>query len=190
MIRDCHDVETSIAPGPGANRARLDRRRFVAARRRCRAGFPATAALDYRAVSVWDSRQAATTGPQFIRFQIPFGSWDNSSITDHEVRFGSKIVSKGRPQAVYNAHRIARAKKLGAALPHARRSTCDAVSIATKTLGRFAECRASISENLTRLGACCSTLSMGVQEARQLRRVSIGPSACLSLEPSVCRGRG
>lgn len=52
--------------------------------------------------------------------------------TDHEVRGIAEIVSIGRPQAVYNANRIARANKSGAALPHARRRTCDAASIACK----------------------------------------------------------
>ena len=100
---------------------------------------------------------------------------------DHEARGITEIVSKGRPKRCARRNRIARANKLGAALSHARLQTCDAASIATKTLGRLAECRASISEILTRLGVCGNTLSMGVKKARQFRRVLVGPSACLSL---------
>lgn len=125
-------------------------------------------------------------GRQFSYVQRP----DNSSITDHEVCFRSKIVSKGRPQRCARRNRIARANKLGAALSYARDRTCDAASSATKTRNRLAECRALISEILTRLGACTTTLSAGVKEARQFRRILIGPSACLSRIPSVCRGRG
>ena len=55
------------------------------------------------------------------------------SKADHEARGSSEIVSKGRPQAVYNANRIARANKLGAAPLDARRRTCDAASSACNT---------------------------------------------------------
>ena len=45
----------------------------------------------------------------------------------------AEIVSKGRPQAVRTAHRIARANKFGAALLHEQRRMCDAASSACKT---------------------------------------------------------
>lgn len=90
----------------------------------------------------------------------------------------AEIVSKGRPQEVYNSNRIARANKLGEALPHARSRTCDAASSACKTWCRLAECRARISEILSRLGVCGHTLSTG-ESGRVSRRVYTGPSARL-----------
>ena len=76
---------------------------------------------------------------------------------DHEARGSAEIVSKGRPQAVYNANRIARANKLGAALAHARRRTCDAASSACNTGHSAWRSRGAKFANLHAVGRCCST---------------------------------
>lgn len=138
-----------------------------------------------RGISVWESNRTATIGPSSSisprtvsrrrsRSVVRGGS---NLLTDHEVCFGSEIVSKGRPQAVYNAHRIAQANKSGAALSHARHRTCDAASSAINA-NRSAECLARISEILYRLGVSAKTLSTG-ELKRGSRRVFAGPSARL-----------
>ena len=119
-----------------------------------------------RGISVWESNRTATIGPSSsILSPIPGRGLE------------AETGSKGRPQAVYNAHRIAQANKSGADLPHARRRTCDAASRAI-SCNRSAECLARISEILYRLGVCASTLSTGEQK-RGSRRVFTGPSARL-----------
>lgn len=141
--------------------------------------------------SVWESNRTATTRPPFSisprtvsrrrsRSVVRGGS---NLLTDHEVCFGSEIVSKGRPQAVYNAHRIAQANKSGAALSHARLRTCDAASSAIN-FHRSAECLARISEILYRLRVSAKTLSTG-ELKRGSRRVFAGPSA--RLDPGTVR---
>lgn len=71
---------------------------------------------------------------------------------DHEARGIAKIVSKGRPQAVRTANRIARAKKLGSA-DYTRFGTRGAGPSATKKVeSRRGEAGARNSQILTRLG--------------------------------------
>ena len=69
----------------------------------------------------------------------------------------AEIVSKGRPQAVYNANRIARANKLGAALPYERLRTFDAASSADKTWYSAWRSRSAKFANLHEVGGCCDT---------------------------------
>lgn len=134
--------------------------------------------------SVWESNRTATIGPSSSisprtvsrrrsRSVVRGGS---NLITDHEVCFGSEIVSKGRPQAVYNAHRIAQANKSGVDVD-ARRRTRGSTPSAINS-NRSAECLARISEILNRLGVSAKTLSTG-ELKRGSRRVFTGPSARL-----------
>lgn len=106
---------------------------------------------------------------------------------DHEARGIAEIVSNGWPQEVYNSNRNAEANKLGAALAHARRRTCDAASSACKILDRFAAYLARYAEVLGRLGVCCSTLSTCVVSADYPR--SGGTSARLDTA-TFCLPRG
>lgn len=101
-------------------------------------------------------------------------------IADHEACLGSKIVSKVMPQRCARRNRIDRATKSGTVSPDARLQTRMAVSSACKIYGRLAECRARISEILSRLGVCVNTLSMCTKEARIIR-VLVGTSARLDL---------
>ena len=71
--------------------------------------------------------------------------------------WNAEIVSKGRPQAVYNANRIARANKLGAAMVHARLRTCDAASSACNIWDSAWRSRGAKFANLHAVGRCCST---------------------------------
>lgn len=87
------------------------------------------------------------------------------SEADHEARGISEIVSKGRPQRCARRNRIARATKLGAALPHARRQSCDAASSACNMGNGLAECLARISEIVTQLGVVSATFG-GCSESR------------------------
>lgn len=134
--------------------------------------------------SVWESNRTATIGPSSSisprtvsrrrsRSVVRGGS---NLLTDHEVCFRSEIVSKGRPQAVYNAHRIAQANKSGADVD-ARRRTRGSTPSAINSY-RSAECLARISEILYRLGVSAKTLSTG-ELKRGSRRVFAGPSARL-----------
>lgn len=142
------------------------------------------ACSDYRGTSVWESNRTATIGPSSSisprtvsrrrsRSVVRGGS---NLLTDHEVCFGSEIVSKGRPQAVYNAHRIAQANKSGVDVDARRRTRGSAPSAINSN--RSAECLARISEILNRLGVSAKTLSTG-ELKRGSRRVFIGPSARL-----------
>lgn len=97
------------------------------------------------------------------------------SITDHEVRFGSKIVSKERPQRVMNRNRIVRATKLGADIMNARLRTCDAASSADNTLEHErGEAVARNSQILTQMGSAERLISTGVLR-RGMCRVSRRP---------------
>lgn len=111
------------------------------------------------------------------------------SEADHEARGIAEIVSKGRPQLVMNSNRIARATKLGAALPHARLRPCDAASSACKIRnGSVAKPRREIRKS-SRRWEWVGPLSTGGMKAR-LVRVLIGQLACLARLRSVRRGSG
>ena len=113
----------------------------------------------------------------------------SSSSPITRLAWNAEIVSKGRPQAVYNANRIARANKLGAALPNARLQTCDAASSACNPWYGLAECPARISESSVGW-ECVAAHFRRVYKSAALRRVLSGPSARLDRLPSVRRGRG
>lgn len=86
---------------------------------------------------------------------------DVISEADHEARGITEIVSKGRPQRVMNRNRIARATKLGAAIPHARltalRQSCDAASSACNIGWERGEAPARNSQIITQMGVGMTT---------------------------------
>lgn len=101
------------------------------------------------------------------------------SEADHEARGIAEIVSKGRPQRSARRNRIARATKLGAALAHARRQSCDAASSACKIgNGSVAKPQREIRKS-SRRWEWVGPLSTGGLKAR-IVRVLIGQSACLA----------
>lgn len=107
---------------------------------------------------------------------------------DHETRGIAIIVSKGRPQAVRTANRIARAKKSGSA-DHTRFGTRGAGPSANKTwkVGVAKPAREIRKSSLGWESQARSTLSTDVSSAAiklQTRRLS-GPSA--RLEPATIR---
>jgi hypothetical protein len=100
----------------------------------------------------------------------------------------TEIVSKGRPQAVRTAHRIARATKLGADLDHARRRTCASASSAyNMASGSVAKPRREIRKS-SRSWEWVGPLSTDIQEVR-LVRVLNGPSARLALDSPFAEDR-
>lgn len=91
----------------------------------------------------------------------------------------AEIVSKGRPQAVRTAHRIARANKLGVVRQTTCLQTCGAASSATKILVIGVAKPVREIRKSSRSWEWVGPLSTDKKEAR-LVRVSSGPSARLA----------
>lgn len=149
-----------------------------------------------RGASVWESHRAAATRPlnSISKYTRPITGWGCTMTLAGrlmgKVKCEAGIISilspipgrgleaetgsKGRPQAVYNAHRIAQANKSGADAA-ARLRTRGSAPSACKPWDRLAECRARISEILYRLGVFAKTLSTGKQgTARAVNQRPVG----------------
>lgn len=151
-----------------------------------------------RGISVWESNRTATIGPSssISKYTRPITGWGCTMTLAGrlvgKVKCEAGIISilspipgrgleaetgsKGRPQAVYNAHRIAQANISGVDVDARLRTRGSAPSATSRN--RSAECLARISEILYRLGVCVNTLSTG-ELKRGSRRVFAGPSARL-----------